>query len=236
MIVGIATATDAATTNEFGVQVECIISDYLSKDKLVETPITLFHPPGSRFANQTTMIKRGSSIFFSGALTQVETNLYLELHSFSFIRNQSLNQKQMPWSKSSTQTSDSSNLTSANIARSIHNKRSSNNPIPISAQSNYKKSSILDSPISNNPEITQIPDNPITQSSDDPTNTPDDPTSTIPKTLGRTRKNPPTPISTPPKKRITRSYKPKNKAQKLADIASNIISVADSDPEEFDEE
>ncbi|PKC74371.1 hypothetical protein RhiirA1_388168 [Rhizophagus irregularis] len=203
MVVGIATATETATTNEYGVQVECVISDYLSKDKLVETPITLFHPPGSRFANQTTMIKRGSSIFFSGALTQVETNLYLELHTFSFIRNQTFAPKQMPWTtKTPTQPSDSSNI----------------------------------------PDNFNTPDNPPNTQSDDPTTTQvsENPTSTIQKTLGRTRKNPPTPVSTPvstPQKRNTRSsYKPKNKARKLADIASDIIAVGDSDIEEFDEQ
>lgn len=249
MVVGIATATDTAITNEFGVQVECVISDYLSKDKLVETPITLFHPPGSRFANQTIMIKRGSSIFFSGALTQVETNLYLELHNFSFIRNQTFTPKQMPWTmKTPTQPSDTSNLTSANIARSIHNKKSSspNNPLPISVnkvQSTSKKISALENSISDNPDNLNTLDNPPnTQRSDDPTTIQisENPTSTIQKTLGRTRKNPPTPVSTPvstPQKRNTRSsYKPKNKARKLADIASDIIAVGDSDIDEFDEQ
>ncbi|CAB5215343.1 unnamed protein product [Rhizophagus irregularis] len=248
MVVGIATATETATTNEYGVQVECVISDYLSKDKLVETPITLFHPPGSRFANQTTMIKRGSSIFFSGALTQVETNLYLELHTFSFIRNQTFAPKQMPWTtKTPTQPSDSSSLTSANIARSIHNKKSSfsNNPIPVSVnkvQSTCKKLLALENSISDIPDNFNTPDNPPNTQSDDPTTTQvsENPTSTIQKTLGRTRKNPPTPVSTPvstPQKRNTRSsYKPKNKARKLADIASDIIAVGDSDIEEFDEQ
>ncbi|PKY31483.1 hypothetical protein RhiirB3_449108, partial [Rhizophagus irregularis] len=194
MVVGIATATETATTNEYGVQVECVISDYLSKDKLVETPITLFHPPGSRFANQTTMIKRGSSIFFSGALTQ---------SSFS------------------------------------------NNPIPVSVnkvQSTCKKLLALENSISDIPDNFNTPDNPPNTQSDDPTTTQvsENPTSTIQKTLGRTRKNPPTPVSTPvstPQKRNTRSsYKPKNKARKLADIASDIIAVGDSDIEEFDEQ
>ncbi|CAB4439219.1 unnamed protein product [Rhizophagus irregularis] len=218
MVVGIATATETATTNEYGIQVECVISDYLSKDKLVETPITLFHPPGSRFANQTTMIKRG--------LTQVETNLYLELHTFSFICNQTFAPKQMPWTtKTPTQPSDSSSLTSANIARSIHNKKSSssNNPIPVSVnkvQSTCKKLLALENSISDIPDNFNTPDNPPNTQSDDPTTTQvsENPTSTIQKTLGQTRKNPPTP------------------ARKLADIASDIIAVGDSDIEEFDEQ
>ncbi|CAB4425928.1 unnamed protein product [Rhizophagus irregularis] len=227
---------------------ELPIHQIMVVDKLVETPITLFHPPGSRFANQTTMIKRGSSIFFSGALTQVETNLYLELHNFSFIRNQTFAPKQMPWTtKTPTQPSDSSSLTSANIARSIHNKKSSfsNNPIPVSVnkvQSTCKKLLALENSISDIPDNFNTPDNPPNTQSDDPTTTQvsENPTSTIQKTLGRTRKNPPTPVSTPvstPQKRNTRSsYKPKNKAQKLADIASDIIAVGDSDIEEFDEQ
>ncbi len=68
-----------------GVQVECVISDYLSKDKLTEFPIIIFHPSGSRFTNQTITIKRGSTIFFSDALTLIENKLYLELHNFNFI-------------------------------------------------------------------------------------------------------------------------------------------------------
>ena len=42
---------------------------YMSKDKPTETQITLFHPTGSRFTNQTTSVKCGSSIFFAGSLT-----------------------------------------------------------------------------------------------------------------------------------------------------------------------
>ena len=219
-------------------QVECVISDYLSKDKLVEIPVTLFHPPGSRFANQTTTIKRGSLIFFSGALTQIEANLYLELHNFSFVRNQTFTSpKQMPWTLKSPTQASGSNLASHNIARSIHNKKSS---ISVNmTQSTYKKSSALDNPISDkcdNSDIMQPPDNPsIPQEPDNPTiSLSDDPAPTTPKTPETTRKNPPIPVST--SKRKTRStYKPKNKAQKLADIASNIIAVADSDHEEFNE-
>ncbi|PKB94188.1 hypothetical protein RhiirA5_439356 [Rhizophagus irregularis] len=194
------------------------------------------------------MIKRGSSIFFSGALTQVETNLYLELHTFSFIRNQTFTPKQMPWTmKTPSQPSDSSSLTSTNIARSIHNKKSSssNNHIPVSVnkvQSTCNKLLALENSISDSPDNFNTPDNPSNIRSDDLTTTQvsENPTSTIQKTLGRTRKNPPTPVSTPistPQKRNTRSsYKPKNKARKLADIASDIIAVGDSDIEEFDEQ
>jgi hypothetical protein len=106
-------------------------------------------------------------------------------------------------------------------------------------QSTYKKSSALNNPISDkcdNSDIVQPPDNPsIPQEPDNPTiSLLDDPAPTTPKTPETTRKNSPTPVST--SKRKTRStYKPKNKAQKLADIASNIIAVADSDHEEFNE-
>ena len=249
MIVGIATATDTAKTNKFGIQVECIISDYLSKDKLVKIPITLFHPPGSRFANQTTMIKHGSFIFFSGSLTQVENDLYLELHNFCFIRNQSIttSSKQMPWSLN-TPNQKSFNLASANIAQSIHNNKKSSTLNSSSAnimQSTHKELSALDNPISGYspitqrsdiPNITKIPDNlPDPQRSDDPTiEISDNPTLAIPKATKRARKNPPTPTPTP--KRKTRSSNKTNKVQKLADIASNIIAVADSDPEEFEDE
>ena len=61
--VGIASATSTATVNELGIQIECVISDYISKDKLVELSVILFHPAGSRFTNQTMTIKRSSTIF-----------------------------------------------------------------------------------------------------------------------------------------------------------------------------
>jgi len=96
-------ATGSATNNESGVQVDCMISDYLSKEKLIELPVILFHPSESRFTNQTTTIKRGSTIFFSGSLTFVENKLYIELHNFSFINNQQTftrnpSSSPMPWS------------------------------------------------------------------------------------------------------------------------------------------
>ncbi|CAB5321857.1 unnamed protein product [Rhizophagus irregularis] len=154
----------------------------------------------------------------------------------------------MPWTmKTPSQPSDSSSLTSTNIARSIHNKKSSssNNHIPVSVnkvQSTCNKLLALENSISDSPDNFNTPDNPSNIRSDDLTTTQvsENPTSTIQKTLGRTRKNPPTPVSTPistPQKRNTRSsYKPKNKARKLADIASDIIAVGDSDIEEFDEQ
>jgi hypothetical protein len=53
------------------------------------------------------------------------------------------------------------------------------------------------------------------------------------KVSEQTRRTPPTPVST--KRKTRSSYKSSNKMQKLADIASNIISVADLDVEKFDQ-
>jgi len=173
----------------------------------------LFHPIGSRFTNQTTSIKRGSSIFFSGALSLIEDQLYLELQNFSFIKNnQSLTEKPLPWSKS-PQTQNNS----ISFAAQIHsyNKKSNANKKP---------------PISNIDEISKISD----QKSEDAQTSEKSNDTTIPvtpKSAARTRKNlsVPTPIST--KRKTRSSNKTSNKMQKLSDIASNIISLGDSDEE-----
>jgi len=232
-VVGIATATNMAEVTEFGVKVECLISDYLSKDKQIELPVTLFHPTGSRFTNQTTTIKRGSSIFFSGGLILIEGELYLELHNFSFVRTTPTT-KQMPWAskssedpiststniaqsfhklskKSSTSVNSiltTSDKTSANITKSTHkwNKKSSNSTFPI-----------LASPTLDTIETSEKSDDTIAQ------NNP------LPNSEQIRNKNPLTPTST---KRKTRSSYKANKMQKLSDIATNIIAVADTDPEE----
>ena len=180
-----------------GVQVECVISDYLSKDKLTEFPIIIFHPSGSRFTNQTITIKRGSTIFFSGALTLIENKLYLELHNFNFIctyQNLPLTStKHMLWSKNLT----SNNNFTTTIVQAIHNS---------------KKSITLDDL---SVTITQV--------------TLNDHILTLTKSpIQIIRKNSPTPVST--NKRKTRSsHRISNKVQKLADIASNAISIVDSD-------
>ncbi|PKC70185.1 hypothetical protein RhiirA1_455095 [Rhizophagus irregularis] len=111
--VGIASASNTAIISELGVQVECTISNYISKEKAVEIPVVLFHPSGSRFTNQTMTIQRNSSIFFSGALSLIEDKLYLELQNSSFIRINTSSEKQMPWSLKSTQTSISTSTNTA---------------------------------------------------------------------------------------------------------------------------
>ena len=63
-VVGTALVSDSIVFTNLGIQFECIISDYIAKDKPTEIPIVLFHPNGSRLKSQTTMLKRGSSIFF----------------------------------------------------------------------------------------------------------------------------------------------------------------------------
>ena len=49
IVMGVALASEPAVITEIGVQFECIITDYLSKDKPTETLVTLFHPNESRF-------------------------------------------------------------------------------------------------------------------------------------------------------------------------------------------
>lgn len=201
-IVGVATVIESPHISEVGIQIECIISDYISKDKPVELPITLFHPSGSRFTNQTTCAKRGSTLFFSGALTVIDDKLYVELHNFSFIRiNQSFTStsaKQMPWS-SKSQTPD--NPAPTNIAQTIHNMKkstkTSNNPPP---PQNIKSK----------------------KSSNRTTNDPSTPT------VRSTHKNPQQLLTPTSEKRKTRSSERiNNKKRKLADIASEIIDTAE---------
>ena len=133
---------------------------------------------------------------------------------------------------------DDHNPASNNIAQSIHNlnRRSLTSDKSISTPNNTtrsinhiptlanitrsKKSSILDNPVSMSTILENSNDLTATQRSDDPTfeQESDNYTSTI---------------STPPASvtnRKTRSSS--NKVQKLADIASNIIAVADSDFED----
>lgn len=142
-VVGVATAIEHPVANEYGVQVDCIVSDYLSKDRQVEIPITLFHPSGSRFTSQTTTVKRGSIIFFSGALTLIENKFYLELHNFSFIKTSqsinSLHSKRMPWAlKSSDQQSSDSPIS---IVKSIHDSKKKA-PTPDDSSKSMKNSYI----------------------------------------------------------------------------------------------
>ena len=195
-VVGIAVANGSAINDECGVQIEYIISDYFSKEKLV-----------GRFTNQTISIKRGSSIFFSGALTFIDDQLYVELHNFSFINNQTFTRNissssPMPWSfKKQTPSSKSNNSLITEQEESDHFTLT----IPKTKTT------------SKTPTIPKTPTTPKTP--------------TIPKTVStRNSKNPPTP---PVSKRKTRSSTSRtSKVQKLADIASNIIAVADSDDDE----
>ena len=209
-IVGVGTAIESAVVSDISVQVECIVHDYISKDKPVELQMTLFHPPGSRFTSQTTTVKRGSTMFFSGSLTLIEDKLYLELHNFTFIRiNQTLastSAKQLPWSSKSTENPTN------NIAKTIHKLKKSKDSI------------------TQNTAITQK------LNSKKQTSTPPFSVPTTPKTSQNTKKTQqqPTPL-TPAKRKTRSSSRINNKSQKLSDIASNIIDIADSGTENNDD-
>ena len=125
IITGITLALEPAVITEIGVQFKCIITDYLSKDKPTETLVTLFHLNGSRFTNQTTAVKRESTVFFSGALILIDDKFYLELQNFNFLHgHQSLTTstsvKQIPWSNFSKTLS--TNTTTITTARAIYKK------------------------------------------------------------------------------------------------------------------
>jgi hypothetical protein len=217
--VGIASATNSAVSSELGVQIECTVTDFLSKERQVELSIILFHPIGSRFTNQTTSIKRGSSIFFSGALSLIENQLYLELQNFSFVtkNNQSLTEKPLPWSRS-PQTPNNP----ISFAAQVHNF---NKKLNTDSQQNAQSNNVFNK---KSPTVETFDqkseDDPITQTSEKSNNT-------TPKPVGRTRKNLPIPTPTSTKRKTRSSNRTSNKKQKLADIASNIIAVGDSDEE-----
>src|SRR2546423_1681154 len=73
-VVGTALVSDPIVFTNLGIQFECIISDYIAKDKPTEIPIVLFHPIGSHLKSQTTMLKCGSSIFFQEVYHQLKVN------------------------------------------------------------------------------------------------------------------------------------------------------------------
>jgi len=81
-------ASDISIISNNGLKIDYLINDYLSKDKIIEIPITIFHPIESHLKNQTTNIKRESSLFFSGEITLVDNKLYLELYNFAFLKDQ----------------------------------------------------------------------------------------------------------------------------------------------------
>lgn len=128
-VIGTAIASDPPTVTNSTVQFEGIATDYLSKDKQVEISMTFFHPPKSRLVKQTMSVKRDSNVFFSGSLSLIEDQFYLELHNFNFMRGQanssSKRANEMPWlnnsGPSSTQASPSKNLKSTiTAAQSVH--------------------------------------------------------------------------------------------------------------------
>jgi hypothetical protein len=142
----------------------------------------------------------------------------------------------MPWTSKSS--SNNPIPTSPNIAQSFHklSKKSSISVNSIQTTSDKTPASvtksthkwikklsnsanpILASPTSDTIETSEKSDNTVAQ--DNP----------LPNSERIRNKNPPTPTST--KRKTRSSYKANNKVQKLSDIATNIIAVADSDPEE----
>ena len=85
---GVALASESAVITEIGIQFDCVITDYLTKDKLTDVLITFFYPNRNHFTNQITTVSYGSSVFFSDALTFIEDKLYLKLHNFTFLHDQ----------------------------------------------------------------------------------------------------------------------------------------------------
>ncbi|EXX79759.1 hypothetical protein RirG_002530 [Rhizophagus irregularis DAOM 197198w] len=97
--------------------------------------------------NQTTIVKRGSSVFFSGTLSSIEGKLYLELHNFSFLRGQqspitSSPTKRMPWLnslKSPVSSPDASPIKPQLPPTSTTNTTSSSTPPAANTHTNTKR-------------------------------------------------------------------------------------------------
>jgi hypothetical protein len=122
-VTAVGLASDVPIISSHGLKIDCLINDYLSRDKIVEIPVTIFHPLESRLKNQTTNIRRGSSLFFSGEITLVDNKLYLELHNFSFLKGQNQvpsKSTSLPWLNTTT---SKSSATQINNARLIHQEQ-----------------------------------------------------------------------------------------------------------------
>lgn len=205
-------ASESACITDMGVQIKCIITDYLSRDRPTETPIILFHPNGSRFTNQTSTIKYGSSLFFSGSLTSIEGILYLELHNFSFVRGQSLSStsaKHMPWLNSSKSSTSVSRIS---VAQAIHNKsQQTHNPLPktpVTSITQHISDALPETVITTTQSDSSLPFTP-------------------PITPVKNQKTRSSRSQSTAQKRKTRSSIASNKLPKISDIASNILAEAD---------
>ena len=190
------------------------------------------------------MIKRGSLIFFSGGLTIIEGELYLELQNFSFVRNTTSSTKPMPWASKSSPGNFTP--TSSNIAQSMHklskktsistlNKTSTNVETEKSDDTFIIQDDYFPNSCNKNPptptSLKQKTRSSISKSPTIETEKSDDTVIVQDDHLPNLRnKNLPTPTSL--KRKTRSSYKTSNKAQKLADIATNIIAVADLDPKD----
>ena len=228
-------ASESAIIIEIGIQFDCIITDYLTKDKSTEVPITLFHPNGSRFTNQTTTVRRGSSVFFSGALTFIEDKLYLELHNFNFLRGQqpitsSTSTKQMPWSNS-LKTSLSTKITTSSTAQAIH-KKSQQIPIQLKNTATHSLHKIQQSPTpliseANIQDIHDKSSTSIIQKINDDILTSSSSILITPEIIQQTSQQ----LTPKSIKRKTRSTIRTSKKPKLADLASNALILENDEPD-----
>ena len=152
-VVGTALVLESPVISDAGGKLECTISDYLTKEKPIETQISLIHPPKSRLKNQVLTAKRGSSIFFSGSLTSIENQFYIELHNFNYIRSQSTSnltqytKEKMPWLSNPSQTSpSSSNSTAQAIHQKMQEQRSTPTPEKHETKRKFQPNMIPKSP------------------------------------------------------------------------------------------
>lgn len=162
---GTASVTDSPTITTLGTQFPCLVNDYLSKNKSVEIPITFFHPISSRLSSQTSTVKRGSSVFFSGVLSSVDREFYLELHNFSFISKthstgQTKGAHSLPWSNNSSAETSSSK---SSLLQAIHKQSRSQQQSPPTKTSKRKSNTPKFNP-NKNQKLADIATNAINSS------------------------------------------------------------------------
>jgi len=124
-----------------------IFSTLMRLDRLhhknIEIPITIFHPTESWLKNQTTNIRRGSSLFFSGEITLVDNKLYLELHNFSFLKGQtqvSSKSTPLPWLNTTSSESSTSQTSNAHL---IHQEQKESESIKRKIQKPFQPNKIV---------------------------------------------------------------------------------------------
>ena len=79
--------SDVPIISNNGLKIDCLINDYLSKIRLLNYPITIFHPIEVVSKIKLQTLDADQAYFFRWN-NLVDNKLYLELHNFAFIKDQ----------------------------------------------------------------------------------------------------------------------------------------------------